>query len=316
MRGSNLLSFSYYIYRFLFIFTLVFLGAVSSAGAGEIAVMQSSAIKPYQTAISSFQAALTSSPAMGNKSIQSVQYHKIILTDVSDSRTMRLEVFRYNPDLILAVGRRAVIEAMNFTNIPVFYMLVPDAIDLTEGHQNVTGVEMEVAPELQLKEVRRLLPQVKLIGIVYDELHRATFIKEAEKAAHDLGLEISACPIKSPGEVIRGLNALDPAIDLLWLTPDPCLVSPMAREAFFLYSLQNKIPVMAFAPKYFKSGALLAIAPDLKAMGEETAELVDKFLRGVELSQLPPVATRKPDIRVNEKIAAKFNLKINSRKGQ
>ena len=288
------------------------MGTVSSAGAEEIAVMQSSAIKPYQTAVSSFQAALTSRPARWNKSIQPVQYHKIILTDVCDSRTMRLEVFRYNPDLILAVGRKALIEAMNFTDIPIFYILVPGGIDLARGHQNVTGVEMEVAPEQQLKEVRRLLPQVKLVGIVYDGLHRATFVKEAEKAAHDLGLEVSASPIKSPGEVIQGLNALDPAIDLLWLTPDPCLISPMAREAFFLYSLQNKIPILAFAPKYIKSGALLAVTPDVKAIGKEAAELVDKFLNGTSLSKLPPITTRQPAIMINNRIKAKFNLKINS----
>ncbi len=298
-------------YGFCLILVLVFLSITRQSCAVEIAVVQSSALKPYKTALTSFQEALTRLPSRCGKSIQPVQYHNIIISDISGPDVLSREIIRHNPDLILAIGRKALAAVINFTDIPIFYMLAPNAAGLTKGRAGITGIDMDVAPEIQLAAVKRLLPQVKLIGVVYNPAQRATFIREAERAARGLGLSLSVSLIHSDREVLRGLKALDPQVDLLWMLPDVYLFSPMGREALFVFSLERKIPVMTFAPKYLKSGALLAVAFDIKGMGKEAAGLVRRFLNGTPISELPPVKTRQAITGVNKKIADRFGLKIN-----
>ena len=299
------------VYRFCFILVLILSGITRIAGAVEIVVVQSSAIKPYQTALTSFQAALAPFPARGGKTMQPVQYHKIILADISPD-TMRRDISRYNPDLVLAIGRKALVAVINFIEIPVFYLLVPDAATLIDGHSNVTGIDMEVAPEIQLKEVKRLLPQVRIIGMLYDPLRDGDFVREAEIQARQQGLEISSSPITSAKDVLQGLKSLAQPVDLLWMLPDLYQTSPMGREALFLFSLERKIPVMTFAPKYLKSGALLVVGFDVRGMGKEAAGLVNKFLNGPSIDKLPPFRTRQVKTTVNEIIRLKFDLEINS----
>jgi putative ABC transport system substrate-binding protein len=110
---------------------------------------------------------------------------------------------------------------------------------------------------------------------------------------------------------LDGLKALDPGVDLIWMLPDPYLLSDMGQEALFLFSLEKKIPVMTFAPRYLKDGAVLVVGFDVRAMGREVAGLVRKFLNGTPVSELAPVKTRQIKTKINEKIAAKFGLKIN-----
>ncbi len=288
------------LYQLCLIPLLVLAGLVRTAGALEIVIVRSSSIAPYQRAVSSFQAELGHSVALGGKTIQPFNYHEILLAGEADRHALRSEIFRFWPDLILAVGGKALSAALDFADIPVFYMLAPDAPSLVAGHRNVTGIDMEVAPERQLREVKRLLPRVKMVGMVYDPARAAQFVREAEEAALGLGLALSARPIHSAREVLPGLKALDPAVDLLWMLPDLYQTSSMGLEALFLFALENRIPVMTFAPRYLASGAMLAVGFDFEGMGGEAAALVAQFLSGTPLEQLPPVKTRRLQVTVNK----------------
>jgi len=297
----------------IFILFLILPGITSTARSAEIVVVQSARIKPYQTALHSFHAAVaTTVPGRCVKTIQPVQISEIYLPDMHGGNALAREILRPGPDLILAMGGKALAAVKDFQNIPIVYLLTPSVPQSLSRQRNITGVEMKLSAAAQLREVRKRLPQIKQIGILYDPRYSADFFKEAETAAAQLDLTLISRRIKSSKEVLAGLNDLDSEIDLLWMVPDLTVASPQGVEALFLHAMEKHIPVLTFAEKYLKNGALLAVSFDIRAMGEEAGILARKILSGIKVEKIQPVKREKVKVTVNEKIAAQLNIKINS----
>ena len=295
----------------IFILFLILSGITPTARSADIVVVQNARIKPYQTALHSFQAAVATFPGKGGKTIQPVQVSEIYLPDMHGGKSLAREILRRRPDLILAMGRTALVAVKDFQNIPIVYLLTPSVPQPLSRQKNITGVEMKLSAATQLREVRQRLPQVRQIGILYDPRYSADFIREAETAAAQLNLTLISRKIKSSKEVLAGLNDLGSEIDLLWMAPDLTVATPQGVEALFLFAMENRIPILTFADKYLKSGALLSVSFDIRAMGDAAGILAKKILSGTRVEELQPVKGRKVKVMVNEKIAAQLKIKIN-----
>ncbi|MEA3546616.1 MAG: ABC transporter substrate binding protein [Thermodesulfobacteriota bacterium] len=295
----------------IFILFLILPGITSTARSADIVVVQNARIKPYQTALRSFQATIATIPGRYGKTIQPVQLSEIYLPDMHGGKSLAREILRRRPDLILAMGKKALAAVKDFQNIPIVYLLTPSVPQSLSRQRNITGVEMKLSAAAQLREVRKRLPQVKQIGILYDPRYSADFIREAETAAAQLDLTLISRRIKSSKEVLAGLNDLGSEIDLLWMAPDLTVATPQGVEALFLFAMENRIPVLTFADKYLKSGALLSVSFDIQAMGDAAAILAKKILSGIKVQEITPVISEKVKITINEKIAAQLKIKIN-----
>ena len=293
------------------IFFLILPGVMSTARSTEIVVVQNARIKPYQAALHSFQAAVATFPGKGGKTIQPVCFSEIYLSDIKDGNFPAREIQRHGPDLILAMGGKALNAVKKFQDIPIIYLLTPSAPQALSQQKNITGVEMKLSAADQLRETRRRLPGTKRVGILYDPKHSADFIREAESAAAQLGLTLVSRRISSSKEVLAGLNDLGPDIDLLWMAPDLTVATPQGVEALFLFAMEKRVPVLTFAEKHLKNGALLAVSFDIQAMGEEAGILARKILSGARIKNLQPIKRQKVKVTVNDTIAARLKIKIN-----
>lgn len=303
------------IYCFQIIIIILFLilpGITPTARSADIVVVQSARIRPYQTALHSFQATIATLPGRYGKTIHPVHLSEIYLPDMRGSKSLAREILRRRPDLILAMGGKALTAVKDFQDIPIIYLLAPTAPQFLSWQKNITGVEMKLSAAAQLEEIHRRLPQVKQIGILYDPGYSAGFIKEAETAAAQQGLTLISRGIKSSREVPAGLNDFGSEVDLLWMAPDLTIATPQGVESLFLFAMEKRIPVLTFADKYLKSGALLAVSFDIRAMGDAAGILAKKILSGTRVEELQPVQVKKVKVTVNEKIAAKLKIKINS----
>ncbi len=295
----------------IFILFLILPGITSTARSADIVVVQSARIRPYQTALHSFHTAVATMPGRCVKTIQPVQLSKIYLPDMRDGNSLVREILRRKPDLILALGGKALAAVKNFQDIPIIYLLTPSVPQALSRQRNITGVEMKLPAAAQLEEVRKRLPHVKQIGILYDPRYSADFIREAETAAAQLDLTLISRRIKSSKNILAGLNDLGSEIDLLWMVPDLTVATPQGVEALFLFAMERRIPVLTFADKYLKSGALLAVSFDIRAMGDAAGILAKKILSGIRVEKIQPVICEKVKVMINEKIAAQLKIKIN-----
>lgn len=280
----------------------------SMSWAQEIAIVQSARIAPYEEAIRGFQAQINKTGTFrGTKSIQPRQTTTFHLDTAGETDQLAREIGNLQPDIILAVGNQA-LEAVRDERAPIVYLMVSGAWAIIEGRHNITGIEMIVDPALQFKTIRRYLPDTKKLGVIYSSSKTGFLVKTAKDAANRSDLQIIAIRCDSPKDVNPALNTLRGKIDGLWMTPDSTVLTPTTLELFSLFSLTNKIPLIAFSTKYLQHGAALAIYAKPFDMGEQAALMTVRLLAGETAGHTEPAYNTTATALSNREILDKLGL--------
>lgn len=108
----------------------------------------------------------------------------------------------------------------------------------------------------------------------------------------------------------EALKALDKEIDALWSVADSTAFSSGSVEFILLHTLRNKIPFFGLSPGFVKAGALMALAVDYGAVGQQCGEQAARVLSGHPPSSVPVTTPRNPVLHVNLKTAETIGLEI------
>ncbi|MBC8208839.1 MAG: hypothetical protein H8E79_06695 [Desulfobulbaceae bacterium] len=277
--------------------------------AAEIVVLKSSDIAPYAQVAAGFEKEFQlQMPALGLKAIAPHRFHEVVLDNQEGRKKLQALVDSSHADLILALGKKALGTARQFTETPVVYTLVVHPDKLTAGSTHITGINLTIPPALQFSEVKRILPQVQRVGVLYNPEHSEDLISQAEKVLS--GYQLHAVPIHSAQELPALLDSLRDKIDLLWMIPDLTTTNRKTLPSYFHFSFKNKIPVLTFSQRYLKPGAALATSFDLEAIGQSAAEQASLILRGRPVAEVPVQQVPRLKTKVNQTIMKKLNLSI------
>ena len=269
----------------------------ASLARDRIVSVQSISIAPYENAINGFAEICT------------LPMDHLLM---SDKYSLPLtEQIRYmEPKLILAVGLDALNALDDIHEIPiVFVMLLCPECKLT-GRSNVTGVNMTPSVDVQLDRIRKILPDVHKVGLVFNPDHTMRFVQSATEAASPLGLDILSKPIATAREVPSRLIEIRDQVELVWMIPDVSVITQQTIEFFLLFSMENKIPLVAFSEKYVHLGALMAFGLDADDMGRQAGEMANLVLSGTRPEKLPIQDARAVSVTVNQTLAKKFGIRM------
>jgi outer membrane receptor for ferrienterochelin and colicin/ABC-type uncharacterized transport system substrate-binding protein len=201
-------------------------------------------------------------------------------------------------DLVVAVGTLAATTARReAADRPVLFCAVlnPRRHDLAS--RSAGGVSFEVSAERQLQELRRALPSVTRVGVLYDPQKSAAFLDEANRAAAQSGLRIVPAVVRDPRDVGFVLRSLRKDIDVLLLVPDSTVLTRESFEVIRTVAAETRTPLIAFSEAFARQGALLAFHPKAESVGGQCARLAGRILRG-DL-RLADVGVQAPeDVRV------------------
>ena len=104
-----------------------------------------------------------------------------------------------------------------------------------------------------------------------------------------------------------------PRIEAFWMLPDLTVITQMTVEFIFLFSLENRIPVLTFSEKYVESGALLSVGIDAFDIGVQAAEMALRILAGSYVKNVQRADARTAVVSsISPKIARKVVVSINS----
>jgi len=251
-------------------------------------------------------------PAHGFKSIERHVFWEIDISENPIKSAVEKRIREGQPNLILALGRDALLAVRDIRDIPVIYLLVVAPEIIIEGRDNITGVNLEIPPGLQFDELGRLLPQVRRIGVIYNTAHSAMNIQQARLDRPDL--QFVALNAQSTREVPALLEELRGRVDLIWLLPDLIVTNPDILESYFLFSFRNKVPVLAFSEKYLKRGAAIVVTFDLEGMGEQGAVMASRILLGTPVRAVSRTDVNRVKTIVNHTVARKLQLDITGKK--
>ncbi|MEW5744688.1 MAG: ABC transporter substrate binding protein [Nitrospirota bacterium] len=276
---------------------LLFFSPLSLAHALDIVVVKSAGIKPYNDALEGFKSAC-----------------KCTVIEINLSKTEKQDIARrilaLSPDAVLAIGTDAFRQVRTIREVPVFYSMVLPSESLDDAPGNISGVSMQIPPELYLGSLLELFPHARRLGIVYDPNSTGSFVREAARVARDKGVELVLREAGAPREVPSLVEGMRDKIDLFWMLPDATVVNSETVNAMLLFSFQHNIPLFSFSDKYVEMGALAALTISPYDLGVQTGEIARAVLSGQAGRGPLRVNARKTVLSVNRKIARKLGIAI------
>lgn len=281
--------------RVLFLCIALLLVNLTAARAAEVLVLQSNRSSGYSEALRGFNTAFKG----GQRTV--------VLSDYAEIDVERI-VREERPRLVVALGDRALSAAKKLREVPVVTMLALAHGSRKNHADNVGGVAMLPAPEQYMKLLISL--GVKRFGVLYDPAKTGRYLKRIEQDARHLGLQLVAEPVGDPRDIQAKLEKMKGSVEALWMLPDSTVFTTVNLEAFILFSMTNRVPVVTFSSYYLKNGAAASLDIDYHDIGVQAGELTVSLLNGGGLRKVPTVDPRRTVLRINESVIRKLGLQL------
>ena len=202
-----------------------------------------------------------------------------------------------HPDLVLAIGTtaaQAALSAAKGTTIPIVFASVTDPLsaklvsNLEKPEANITGVSNFVSVEPQFELFKKLVPELKTIGIVYNpgEANSVAMLDKMKIAAEKLNLNLVLATASKTSDVLGASQSLCGKADALFINNDNTSLS--AFKSVVKAAQACGIPAFVSDVDLLEQGALAALGPNQFDLGRQTARMADRILKNPG-KPFPPV---------------------------
>ncbi|KXG44296.1 ABC transporter substrate-binding protein [Tepidibacillus infernus] len=207
--------------------------------------------------------------------------------------------------------------AQQTNSIPILITAVTDPVSagivksMEKPGTNVTGTTDMNPVKEQLQLVKKVKPEAKTVGIIYNtgEANSEVQVKMAQAAAEELGLTLELAGITNSSEVKQAADALAPKIDAFYIPTDNTVVSSM--EAVLMVAEAGKLPVVVGEGDSVKRGGLITYGLDYYKLGYQTGEMAVKILKGEAKPEDMAIETQKEmKLVINKKAAERMGVQL------
>lgn len=264
-----------------------------------ISLIYNEQLKPYQDIVKGFKSVL-------NNSNFKVSY--VDNTDYSPIDN--------NSRLILALGSKAInlipSKRDNFTVPPDIISTLTLNNNLLMNTPHLAGIAIQASAKTQLNWHKRILPDARRIGVLYDPENSQTLINELSKIAPTLGLTIIAAAVRSPTELTSALKLLGREADTILSIPDKTVYSGRTAKAILLFSYRNRIPFVGMSKSWVKAGAIYALDWDYVSLGQQCAQIAMAILDGKKANSIPLQYPTSEQYLLNLKTAKQLKVEFSN----
>lgn len=202
--------------------------------------------------------------------------------------------------IVFCLGSLATDAALReLTEIPIVAGLVLRTDNLKKA-PNATGVGLEFPLETQFEWLKRFLPRVRSVGVIYNPEENKKRVEAAARIARKMGLELEPQEILVPQDVPAALDNLSKNADVLWGLTDSLALSPQIAKNILLFTFRNSIPFVGPSTTWVKAGALYALEWDYADLGAQCGAMAQKVLSGAAPSSIAPESPRKVMYSINQ----------------
>ena len=254
---------------------VLFCYALSPPASAQVTILVESRASIYQQAAQGFQQGFA-----GPHRVE-----QIYLDEGGRALEARLVSLRATPPrLVVAIGTQAARTAKErLPNIPVLYCLALRPVQNELVGANVGGVALDVGISQQLENIQKALPNLRHIGVVYDELTSGQLLRGARQYLK-ADVHLVARPVRTPQEAAREIEDLLGNVlgsdDAFWLLWDSVTANPANFRRLVELSLRYKVPLIAPARPFVEAGALISIGADYQQAGRQAAVMAQQVLQG------------------------------------
>jgi putative tryptophan/tyrosine transport system substrate-binding protein len=230
------------------------------------------------------------------------------------------ELMRLKVDVIFAAEPVAASAARQATaEVPIVFMTLGDPVagglvaSLARPGGNLTGCA-GMDPELagkRLELLKQIVPRLTRVAFVANPLNPLSppHVREAQKAATALGIQLQVVEVRDPAEFERALVVIaKDRPDALYVVGNPNLFSQRPRVLGLV--ARTGLPAIWSEGAWVTDGGLIGYAPNQLEMFRRGAWYVDRILRGAKPADLPVEQPTKFELRINQKTAKALGVTI------
>ncbi len=224
------------------------------------------------------------------------------------------ELASQDPDVIAAVTTPMAQAIAKTARCPVVFAAVTDPVgaglvkSVDVGEPTITGSSDAWPYEDQLKLIRKISPDAKRLGVLYNPGEAASQygIKEIRRFAPSLGFVLVEGSVSSTGEVYPVAQNLAGRVDVLFLSSDNTVIGGVA--AAVKVAVEHKMPLYVGDSGTVEKGGLAAVSVGYSELGVETGKLVARLLNGER--NIPTVVARGSEVYINKKAAEMMGVTV------
>ncbi len=222
-----------------------------------------------------------------------------------------------NPDVIVAIATpsaQAIVAATK--TIPVVYSGIADPIaaHLVAGWApsgtNVTGLSHMLDPNRQVDILKKVVPGVKRVGIVYNpgEANSVSAMQSIKAVLDKQGIKLVEAAAPRSVDVSSAAKSLIGKIDAMYSTTDNNVVS--TYESLVKVCNDAKIPLIASDTDSVKRGAIAALGVNFYDLGRQTGKVVARILRGEKPGDIASATSHNLELFINTSAAQKQGVTL------
>ena len=183
------------------------------------------------------------------------------------------------PPLVFALGAKAAYTAATMlTDVPLVHAMVRDPGRYGIAGTQVAGVSMDVAPDAALAQFKLFAPDAQRMGVLLSASNDAPSTAAAIDTARQQGYELKIQRVTNAKDLRAAWERIGDEVDVLWLLPDPVVVTPSSFRYLREETRKRRIPMLASTEALVRAGALLCVAPDRDMLGQQASDLAHRIL--------------------------------------
>lgn len=215
------------------------------------------------------------------------------------------------PPLIFALGAKAAWMAVHdLPRVPTIYAMVLDPDRYGIEGAFVTGVSMELPPDMVLAQFQLFAPHAKRLGVLLSQGNSSKQVEAALAAARQAGLQPIVRRVTRSADVRRAFSHIRDHIDALWILPDTTVVTPANFHFLRNEALRMRLPMLTYSEMLVDAGALMCVSPDRAAVGRQAAGIARRVLAGTTAGAIEPEAPEVPRVVLNRDTQEAIGLRF------
>jgi len=239
------------------------IGAGLPASRSPVLVLTESGVDAYTEAVDGVASAL---PAGSFRVVDTA------------SRTLDRDLAASEPEVVIAVGSRALEEARarHLGSRVVAALSLPEV----NSAPGVWRISLEIPLAAQLAIMHTLWPGKMRAGVIRGPRQSRASVEAMEACARKEGYALTSTLCEGPAQLLRAFASLRGKADFVICFPDADIYNAATIKPLVLASLEQRLPLVGFSPAFVRAGAAAGFFPDYRESGRQAAEVALRLLRG------------------------------------
>ena len=210
------------------------------------------------------------------------------------------------PDVIFAIGPAATeLAARYLPNVPVVTAFAPVPTGtLLSTH---IYIRPEVPDALLIQRIKRTLPDVERVGVLYDPEYSSRRIELLAAAARAEKLSLVPVPVTRPQDIAPAFRDAMGRIDALLFIPDETVSTKGTVRNLLRRCLSEGIPAIGYTPWFADNGATMTLSVDYRGLGVQAAEQARRAAGGGR-AVAPTAIIAIYNLRVARKLGTRVDI--------